>query len=90
MTFREFVRRLAGIFIVTQSVHGRKFRLLQAALSDPLNTLPAGAIQALQAIAIQQGLDTTGITGATTLRSALTTLCAQYATRPLLYAGVSL
>lgn len=90
MSFRTFLRRLAGIFLVLQGVHGRKFRLLQAALDDPLSTLPAGARQALQDIATQQQLDTTGITGATTLRAALATLCAQYATRPLLYAGVSL
>lgn len=90
MTFREFLRRLAGIFMITQGVSGRKFRLLQAALDDPLSSLPAGARQALQDIATQQQLDTTGITGTTTLRAALTALCVQYATRPLSYAGVSL
>ena len=90
MTYRAFLRRLAGIFMLLQGVHGRKFRLLQAALDDALSTLPAGARQALQDFATQQQLDTTGITGATTLRAALATLCAQYATRPLSYAGVSL
>lgn len=90
MSFRTFVRRLAGIFIVTQGVSGKKFRLLQAALDDPLNTLSANAHSALLDIATAQQLSTTGITGSTTLRSALTTLCAQFATRPLFYGGVSL
>ena len=89
-TYRAFLRRLSGIFMLLQGVHGRKFRLLQAGLDDALSTLPAGARQALQDFAIQQQLDTAGITGATTLRAALASLCAQYATRPLSYAGVSL
>ncbi len=90
MTFRVFVRRLAGIFLVTQGVHGKKFRLLQATLDDPLSALPLAARQALQDIASREQLDTAGITGATTLRATLTALCAQYATRPLVYAGVTL
>lgn len=90
MTYRTFVRRLAGIFSVTQGVHGKKFRLLQAALDDPLSTLSANARQALQDIAAVQQLDASGITGSTTLREALTTLCAQFASRPIVYLGVSL
>lgn len=90
MTHRVFLRRLVGIFLVTQGVHGKKFRLLQAALDDALSTLSANARQALQDIATAQQLSTAGITGATTLRAALTALCAQFDSRPVIYAGVAL
>jgi hypothetical protein len=90
MTFRVFLRCLVGVFRILQGVHGRKFRLLQAALNDPLSSLPANVRQALQEIAQSMSLDTTGITASTTLRAALTALGNQFADRPVHYSGVSL
>lgn len=90
MTFRAFLRRLNGIFAIAQGVHGKKFRLLLSALEDPISSLPAAARQALLDIAAREQLSTAGITGASTLRAALTVLCSQFDSRPVQYGGVSL
>lgn len=90
MTYRTFLRRLAGIFFLTQRMHGKKFRLLQAALDDPISALPANVRQAFGDAAQELGLDTSGITGATLLRAALASIGAQFANSPVSYNGTLL
>ena len=90
MTYRVLVRRLAGMFFLLQNVSGRKFRLLQIALDDPVSALPANARQAMSDAADTLELDSSGITGATTLRAALANIGSQFAARPLLVLGASI
>jgi hypothetical protein len=90
MTFRLVLRRLAGIFQLLQGVNGRGLRFLQASLSSPISSLPANVRTAMQDAATTLQLDATGITGATTLRAALTTIGAQFDARPVLACRVSL
>lgn len=89
-TFRIVLRRLVGMFLLLQRVHGRGFRFLQQALDNQISTLPANVRQAMQDAAVDLQLDTAGITGATTLRVAMATIGAQFDQRPLLACKVSL
>lgn len=89
-TFRMVLRRLVGMFLLLQRVHGRGFRFLQQALDNQLNTLPANVRQAMQDAAVDLELSTAGITGTTTLRAAMATIGAQFEQRPVLACRVSL
>jgi hypothetical protein len=89
-TFRLVFRRLAGIFQVLQDIHGRGLRFLQSALDNQINTLPANVIQAMQDAGVALNLDTSGITGTTTIRVALATIGAQFDSRPVLACGTSI
>ena len=82
-TFRMVLRRLNGIFMLLQNVHGRGFRFLQQALDNQISTLPANVRQSMQDAAAALNLNTSGITGATTLRVALATIGAQFDARPV-------
>lgn len=89
-TFRVVLRRLVGIFMLLQRVHGRGFRFLQQALDNQINTLPANVRQAMQDAAADLNLSTSGISGATTLRAALAAIGAQFDARPIIAAGTVL
>lgn len=89
-TFRMVLRRLAGIFELLKNVDARGFRFLQQALGNQISTLPANVRNAMQQAAEFLGLDTTGITGSTTLRAALTIIGAQFEQRPILALGITL
>lgn len=89
-TFRVVLRRLVGIFLLLQRVHGRGFRFLQQALDNQINTLPANVRQSMQDAAADLQLSTGGITGTTTLRAALTAIGAQFDSRPVRACKVSL
>jgi hypothetical protein len=89
-TFRAVLRRLAGILQLSQAVHGRGLRFLQASLDSPISALPVGVRQAMQAAAAQLEVSTTGITLSTTVRQALAAIGAQFEARPLLVRGVAL
>lgn len=89
-TFRMVLRRLAGIFQLLTGVHARGFRFLQQGLDNQISTLPLNVRQAMQDAAATLQLDTTGITGSTTLRAALATIGAQFDSRPVLACRTSL
>lgn len=82
-TFRVVLRRLVGIFLLLQRVHGRGFRFLQQALDNQVSTLPANVRQAMADAADDLQLDRSGIAGTTTLRAALTAIGAQFELRPV-------
>lgn len=89
-TFRMVLRRLNGMFLLLQNVHGRGFRFLQQALDNQINTLPANVRQAMQDAAEALQLSTAGITGATTLRNALAEIGSQFEARPVFACRTSL
>lgn len=89
MTYRTVLRRLSGIFQMLQNVNGRGFRFLQAALDDPLSSLPLNVRTAMQAAATTLNLDTSGITLSQTLRTVLGNFGNQFASRPLLLRNTS-
>lgn len=82
-TFRVVLRRLAGMFDLLCNVHGRGLRFLQASLDAQISALPANVRQGMQDAASTLGLDTAGISGATTLRAALAQIAAQFDARPV-------
>ncbi len=82
-TFRIVLRRLAGMFSLLQNVHGRGLRFLQASLDAQISALPANVRQAMQEASAYLQLDTTGITGTTTLRAALAQIGAQFDAKPV-------
>lgn len=89
-TFRVVLRRLVGMFLLLQRVHGRGFRFLQASLDSQVSALPANVRQSMQDAAADLQLSNAGITGTTTLRAALATIGAQFDARPVQACKVSL
>lgn len=71
LTWRQVVKRLAGMFDFCQRVQGRHQLLNGVGLNDTVGDIPQGVRQALADAADDLGLDRSDITLATTIREAL-------------------
>jgi hypothetical protein len=85
-TYRQVIRGIMGIFLIAQCMQGKGFNVFAAGvtLSTTLNSLSAAVRTALTDCATSLGFDTTGITGASTVRQVLTAIANQASPSPML------
>jgi hypothetical protein len=94
-TYRELVRIVRGVFFIIQryaSVANNLNAILSGgvSLSTQFQDLPLGVRQNLQAAAVDLNIDTSGFTGASTLRQILKGVGDQYAATPFQLGGIEI
>jgi hypothetical protein len=91
-TYRQALRIMVGIFQFAQVYHaetGRRLFQDAITLTTRMNQIPAAERTRLSDVAAKTGLDTSGVTGTTTIRQLLKLLGDQWVTRPI-YLGVEI
>jgi hypothetical protein len=92
-TYREVMRKVAGLFLFAQRYHGRHAaKLIEAGygLNSLISDLPANVRASLNDTAQSLGYDTDPIAGSWTVRQALKYLADQWGDAPLLIGGIEL
>lgn len=92
-TYRQVLRRVAGLFQFAQGVHGTfGISIFDGGLNldRTLNSIPVARRNGLQQVADQQGLDYSALGGAATLRDMLLSFAQQWEARPILLGGLPL
>jgi hypothetical protein len=92
-TYREIMRKVAGLFQFSQRYHGRHAAALIRAgydLSSLISDLPTNVRLSLNDTAQSLGYDTNPIAGSWTVRQALRYLADQWGDAPLFIGGIEL
>lgn len=90
MTYRQVLRGVATLFQFAQMFHGRGYgKLIQAGvtLDTQFNALPQGVKNALLDTAQALNYDTSGLTGAITVRQILRLMAQQWGSAPVRFFG---
>lgn len=90
-TYRQVLRMVGGMCQYMQAVKGRTTRWLNTvSLNDTFASLPANVRTAMQEAAVQLNMDTSSLTGQSTVRQILRTFGEQWGFRALKLGMVSL
>jgi hypothetical protein len=93
MSWRTIVRGVLGIFLFVQRYQGDGGPAVftgGVTLNSTFSSLPQPVRAAMQQAAIEQGFDTSSLSGASTLRQILRTMGLQWGTTPILIGGLSI